>query len=215
MSIAATAAWSLIYWTDSIYGAQLGLVFYGFSQNYEVVYFAYIYATVSKDHFSTVSSFTHAALLAGRFVNILFTIYLLPYISWTFKCLHYVTIAVQAIATSFVLKLPTVKNHTSSSPQMNARNHIAPSINNGQRMLKQLKCTYTNDQVLLWSIWYVCGTAVFNQMTIILTSLSKLLPENDNFVSQTISSSNTVIFNFFYIRRQMIPLEYLHCYWAL
>lgn len=180
MSMATTAAWSLIYWTNTIYGAQLGLVFYGFSQNYEVVYFAYIYAIVSKDHFSAVSSFTHAALLAGRFINILFTIYLLPYISWSFKFLHYATIAIQAVATSFVLKLPA-----SSSAQIDAGSHNSQSNKFGQRMLEKLKFAYTNERVIFWSIWYICGTAIFNQITMLLTSLSKLLPENEYFVSQS------------------------------
>lgn len=192
MSLSATAAWSLIYWTKSIYGAQVGLAFYGFAQNYEVVYFAYIYASVSKDHFSTVSSFTHAALLAGRFVNILFTMYALPYISWAVKFVHYLTIAAQATATSFALKLPS-DARMQSSAQIDAQRHNnVLSIKYGQRMfvlkLKQLKSTYANDRLIFWSIWYVCGTAVFNQLSIVLTSSSELLPENGNFVSEFLQS---------------------------
>lgn len=191
MSLSATAAWSSIYWTDTIYGAQLGLVFYGFAQNYEVVYFAYIFASVSKDHFSTVSSFTHATLLFGRFVNILFTMYLLPYISWSAKFLHYITIAVQATATSFALKLPNVVCVSSPSVQIDARNrNNVQSIGHDQRkfvlMFKHFKSTYTNDFVIFWSIWYVFGMAIFNQLSAIIISSSKLLPENGSIVSTSL-----------------------------
>lgn len=186
MSLSVTAAWSLVYWTNSIYGAQLGLAFYGLAQNYEVVYFAYIFASVSEDHFSTASSFTHAALLAGRLINILLTMYLLPYITWVAKFSHYLTVGVQATATSFALKLPTIVRK-SLSAQRNAGNHNEQSINYGQRMyilmLKQLKYAYTNDEVMIWSIWYVFGTAIFNQLSMALTPPFNATLENGSFVS--------------------------------
>lgn len=180
MSLSVTAAWSLIYWTNSIYGAQLGLAFYGFAQNYEVVYFAYIYASVPKDHFAAASSCTHAAILIGRFVNVLFTIYLLPYISWVGKFLLYLTLAAQSTATMFALKLPSI-DRKSLLARRNAGNENNPSINHDKQifvvMFKQLKHAYTNDQVMIWSIWYVLGAAIFNQLSIVLTSSSDTLPE--------------------------------------
>lgn len=173
---------SLLLWTKSFHGAQLIEVFYSLYSTCEVGYFAYIYAKVSKEHFLAVSSHTRAALLIGRFTSGLSSQLLFHFNLLDIHSLNYVTLATQIAATSITVFLPTVKEsiyfyrNKSSTDEIIQESHSNLQSNLDDKQIKydkcrlafglmwnQLKCAYSNRQVVLWSVWYACGMCAFVQ----------------------------------------------------
>lgn len=166
----------LLIWTKSFHGAQLIEVFYSLYATCEVAYFAYIYAKVSKEYFLSVSSHTRAALLIGRFTSGLSSQLLFHFQLLDIHSLNYLTLSTQIAATLIAVFLPRVKQsiyfyrNKSSIDEIIQTSHsnLQCNLNDKQikydkcrlafvLMWKQLKCAYSNRQVVLWSVWYACG----------------------------------------------------------
>lgn len=180
--IAGTVTSSLMLWTRTFHGAQLIEVFYSLYSTCEVAYFAYIYAKVSKEHFLSVSSHTRAALLIGRFMSGLLSQLLFHLNLMDVHTLNYLTFSTQIAATLISVFLPRVKQsiyfyrNKSSTSEIIAQSHsnLQCNLNDKQvkydhcrlafvLMWKQLRCAYSNRQVVLWSVWYACGMCAFVQ----------------------------------------------------
>lgn len=166
----------LLIWTKSFHGAQLIEIFYSLYATCEVAYFAYIYAKVSKEYFLSVSSHTRAALLIGRFTSGLSSQLLFHFELLDIHSLNYLTLSTQIAATLIAIFLPRVKQsiyfyrNKSSIDEIiqESRINLQCNLNDNQikynkcrlaivLMWKQLKCAYSNRQVVLWSVWYACG----------------------------------------------------------
>lgn len=172
-------------WTRSFHGAQLIEVFYSLYATCEVAYFAYIYAKVSRDHFLAVSSHTRAALLVGRFTSGVLSQLLMHFSLMNIHTLNYLTFGTQIVAMSITVFLPKVnesiyfyRNKASNADIIqDSRNDLNCNLSDSQTvkcdkcrqafnlMWKQLKCAYSNRQVVLWSLWYACGMCAFVQFT--------------------------------------------------
>lgn len=183
MGLTGIVTWSLLLWTTSFVGAQLIEVFYALYACCEVAYFSYIYAKVSKEHFSAVSSHTRAALLVGRFTSGVLSQSLMYFKLMDVRTLNYLTLAAQIAATSCAIFLPKVNEsiyfYRNQSLSVDVINESRNSLNSNlatQRsikcdkyrqafmlMWKQLNCAYSNRHVILWSIWYACGMCIFVQ----------------------------------------------------
>lgn len=170
-------------WTRSFHGAQLIEVFYSLYAACEVAYFAYIYAKVSREHFLAVSSHTRAALLVGRFTSGVLSQLLMHFKLMDIHTLNYVTFGAQIAAMSITVFLPKVnesiyfsRNKSSNDNIIReSHNDLNCNLNSSQTvkcdkcrqafnlMWKQLKCAYSNRQVVLWSLWYACGMCAFVQ----------------------------------------------------
>lgn len=175
--------WSLLLWTKTFLGAQLIEVFYALYATCEVAYFAYIYAKVSKEHFLAVSSHTRAALLVGRFMSGVLSQSLMHFKLMDIHTLNYLSLAGQIAATLITIFLPKVdksiyfyRNKSSNDVIIeDSRNSLHNNLDDKQSikcnkcqqafslMWKQLKCAYSNKQVVLWSMWYACGMCGFLQ----------------------------------------------------
>lgn len=174
--------WSLLLWTKSFQGAQLIEVFYSLYSTCEVAYFAYIYAKVSKEHFLVVSAHNRAALLIGRFLSGILSQLLFNFHLMDVHSLNYITLGAQIAATLITVFLPNVNASIyffrKKSPNEGVIEEIhsnLPSNSNDNKqsvkcdkyqqafalMWKQLKCAYSNRQIVLWSIWYACGMCAF------------------------------------------------------
>lgn len=168
MSLMSVAAWSLLNWLHSN-GLQTALVFFEFFKNYKVPYFAYIFAKVSKDHFPTVSSLTHAAIFASTLFSFVFLDFFTHRIAT--ETIFYVIFATQIIAVFVALCLPSVYR-------------IQPSTtlcNHSVWIFEQLKCAYTNGRIIIWSLWFICGTAIINEFTnVLLKKLSNILSNRED-----------------------------------
>lgn len=174
---------SLLLWTDSFVGAQLIELIYALYTTCEVAYFAYIYANVSKEHFLAVSSHTRAALLVGRFISGVLSQSLMHFKLMDIHTLNYLSLAGQIAATLVAIFLPKVdrsiyfyrNKSTNDEITDDSRNNLHNNLNERQSikcdkcqqafslMWMQLKCAYSNNQVVLWSVWYACGMCGFLQ----------------------------------------------------
>jgi solute carrier family 19 (thiamine transporter), member 2/3 len=75
----------------------------------DVAYFTYMYAKVDKQHYQKVTSHTHAATFAGKFIGGTMS-QILVYFKWMdYRQLNYLTLATQTMATVWALFLPNVK----------------------------------------------------------------------------------------------------------
>lgn len=176
MGLSGIVTWCLLLWTRSFIGAQLIEVTYAIYSAAEVAYFAYIYAKVSKEHFSAVSSHTRAALLLGRFISGVLSQLLMHFKLMDIHSLNYLTLATQIAATSIAVFLPNIKESLyfyRNKSSEGSRNNLhlnstdSQSINTCNRaftlMWQQLICAYSNREVVLWSVWYACGMCGFVQ----------------------------------------------------
>ncbi|XP_031621423.1 thiamine transporter 2-like [Contarinia nasturtii] len=178
--LAGIITWSLLLWTRSFYGAQLVEVFYSLYIACEVSYFAYIYAKVSKEHFLAVSSHTRAALLMGRFISGVLSQLLLYLKLMDIHSLNFITLTTQIAATIMAIFLPNVEKSiyfNTSTDDIIQQSHSNLQCETSDKqsidrvkwrqafvlMSKQLKYSYSNRHVVLWSIWYACGMCVFLQ----------------------------------------------------
>lgn len=192
MGLAGIVTYSLLLWTKSFFGAQLLEVTYAAYSTSEVAYFAYIYAKVSKEHYSAVTSHTRAGLLIGRFISGVLSQSLIHFKLMKIDELNYITLSAQIVATIFAISLPSVKEsiyfyrRNSKSTAIEADNlgnglpNAFPQSNTKQAfalMWSQFKCAYSNRQILLWSIWYAFGLCGFLQ---VLTYVQMLWIEIDN-----------------------------------
>lgn len=196
MGFAGILTWSLLLWTRSFFGAELIEVSYAAYSASEVAYFAYIYAKVSKEHYSVVTSHTRAALLVGRFASGVLSQILMHFKVMGIHELNYLTLAAQVIATVFAIFLPKVnesiyfyrRNAASVESSVdhldvNTQSSLNQSADSQQYrqafelMWKQFKCAYSSRKVLFWSIWYAFGMCGYLQ---VLTYVQLLWIEIDN-----------------------------------
>lgn len=190
MGFAGIVTWSLLLWTKSYLAAQLIEVCYAAYSASEVAYYAYIYAKVSKEHYSAVTSHTRAGLMIGRFASGVISQVLKHFNIMDIHELNYITLSAQIIATVFAAFLPNVSQSiyfyrpnamvTSSSNTVGIGRPLAgvnfefainPPETTNQRICRafqlmsaQIKCAYSNRKVLLWSIWYALGMCGYLQI---------------------------------------------------
>lgn len=178
MGLSGIVTWTILLWTTSFFAAQVGQVFYALYTNCEVAYFAYIYAKVSKEHFRAVSSHTRAALLAGRFISGMASQSLRYFQLMDIHSLNYFSLSTQMAATCMTIFLPKIhqslyfyRNRLPTGDIIHeSQNNLGQSTHKSVErvrckrafglMLSQLKCAYSNRQVVLWSIWYACGMCI-------------------------------------------------------
>lgn len=178
MGFAGIIKWSLLLWTTSYVGAQLSQVSYAAFVSFEVAYYAFIYAKVSEEHYSEVTSHTRAALLIGRFVSGVISQTLMHFNIMGIHELNYITLSTLILATVFAAFLPKVVTVASSSingicsnqagTSFEAQTTSVPTNERIHRAFQlighQIKCAYSNRTVLLWSMWYAFGMCGFLQV---------------------------------------------------
>lgn len=164
MSMTSAIAWGFSYWLPSDHGHQSAVVLYEIFKNFKIPYFAYIFAKVSRDHYSSVSSFTHAAVFAGNFIAFV-SVQLIADHLISGHALFYVIFSAQIIATLIAICLPSLDRMQSP---ISLRQH---SI----WIFEQLKFAYTNYRILIWSLWYIGGTSISNQFSALLPQLELTL----------------------------------------
>lgn len=190
IGITGIITWAMLLWTTSVLWSQIIQVFYAAYVSCEVAYFTYIYAKVSKDHYLAVTSHTRAALLAGKFISGVVGQTLVHTQLMNIRELNYITFGAQIAATMVALMLPSVEssiyfNRTESVDQLvsDAESKTMFKVKSAFKVISsQFQCAYTNQHVVLWSIWYafgVCGYfQVWNYVQMLWTAI-----DNDPAVS--------------------------------
>lgn len=175
----------MLVWTESLRSLQILEIFYGTYMATEIGYFTYIYAKVDKEHYLKVTSYARAAVLSGRFVAGTLGQTLVYTNAMDYRQLHILTLAAQIGATIWSLLLPSVgtslyfhKRVPDETDAMIAADcpHIdtVASIDDDRHRLcgqdkfaaavrqfgLHFKSSYTNYNVIIWSVWYavaMCG----------------------------------------------------------
>lgn len=162
----------MLLWTTSLFWSQIIQVFYAAYISCEVAYFTYIYAKVSKDHYLAVTSHTRAALLAGKFMSGMIGQALVRTQVMNIRELNFITFGAQIAATVAAMMLPSAE----SSIYFNRIDSIDSIVNDARNTLMgqfmsafnvisiQLRSAYSNQHVILWSVWYSFGLCGFFQV---------------------------------------------------
>ncbi|CAJ0939734.1 unnamed protein product, partial [Mesorhabditis belari] len=100
--------WMLFVLARSVLVQQLIEVFYGWATATEIAYFAYIYVKVDKSHYKKVTSYTRAALQAGKCVAYVLAQILIGTDAASYRALNVISLVSLWIALVFSLILPAV-----------------------------------------------------------------------------------------------------------
>ena len=146
-------AWGLLFWANSDIATDYNVMLYQFVRNFKIPYFAFIFAKVTKDHYSMVSSLTHAAIFAGHSIN--FGIH-----QWAPDFIRIETV------------FPPLIIATAIAVFLHILNRMQSSSSHSIWLFKELKFAYTNYRIIIWSLWFIVATAILNQFNVEL--LSKL-----------------------------------------
>lgn len=144
----AILLWCFFRWTTSVGVAEFALVVYAFYYSCDVAYVSYIFDKVSSDHFLTATSFSHAAPLMGRFINVL----LFTVINIEHNVHLYLGLAAQIVALLIAVIFLNFNRIQSSSTSLQR----AP-----QNMITHVQTAISNQHVVFYSIWYIAGFGVF------------------------------------------------------
>lgn len=164
MSLMSGIAWVLFFWIPHNHGHMVALVLYEILKHFKIPYFAYIFAKVSKDRFSSVSSLTHAAVFAGSFLGAV-CVELIIDGSISDQAIFYCIFIAQMFAIYIAVSSPKLDRMPSP---MNLSNHC-------NWIVEQLKFACTNYRIIIWSGWFIAGTVMMNQFNELFPTLETTL----------------------------------------
>lgn len=204
IGISGIITYCLLLWTTSKYWAQVIQVSYAIYMATEVSYFTYIYAKVDKEHYLKVTSHTRAALLCGRFTSGVLAQVLYNTKLMDIRELNFITLAAQVAATFWAVFLPSVPRSVYFNQIVAEENNMttlsvveAPSTEkpNGKTntnytsafylIFNQFNEAYTNQNVILWSVWYVFGVCGHYQVINYIQMLWGTIDNNPDVSSES------------------------------
>uniref|UniRef100_A0A336LUE0 CSON004782 protein n=1 Tax=Culicoides sonorensis TaxID=179676 RepID=A0A336LUE0_CULSO len=159
--ISGIITWSLFLWTQSLLGLQIAEVFYGVYLATEVSYYTYIYAKVARSRYDSVTAHTRSAVFLGRFVGGALGQILVFTRLMNYKELNYLTLGTQVLCTFWVFLLPKV----SSSVYFNRNENNNDERTSSALLWYHFKTSFSNIEVIQWSLWYAIGNCGFVQVT--------------------------------------------------
>ncbi|XP_063704425.1 folate transporter 1-like [Culicoides brevitarsis] len=178
--LSGVIVWALLLWTEALSSMIVAQLFYGTYIATEVAYYTYIYAKVDRDHYDRVTAHTRSSMFWGRFLASVVAQTLLYVKLMDYESLNYITFGSQVACTLWVFLLPKVESsiyfHRKKEDDFKELESIMP-LNNAaprpqekpltafQLLWSQFKTSYSNVEVLQWSIWYTIGTCGFYQVT--------------------------------------------------
>ncbi|XP_063704598.1 thiamine transporter 2-like [Culicoides brevitarsis] len=180
-SICGIIMWSLMLWTDEYYWLLVIQIFYGTYMAAEVAYYTYMYAKCDRKDYQKVTSHTRAAITAGKFLSGLIAQLLYSFEVMDIRELNYISFATQLISLPLAFLLPSVstsvyfyKNTESidntkckndaNLQQMDINQRKQFSSRDAILLIKtHFLQSYSNKEVLYWSIWWFLATGGFIQ----------------------------------------------------
>ena len=172
-SLALIATRAILVWGQGIPIMKVMQVTYGLSGAAEIAYFSYVYAMVEVGRYQTVTGYTRAVVLFGKGLSGILGQILISTGMANYLHLNYISFGSACIAFLVSLALPKVdKNilaHHSTHTHIahtEACTEIISSENKDKvswklfflDMLVSFKKSYSNGQLLMWSVWWAFAT---------------------------------------------------------
>ncbi|KAK6755434.1 hypothetical protein RB195_014040 [Necator americanus] len=175
-ALAYIAVWIIFVFFGSVLAQQILEFFYGWATATEIAYFAYIYVNVSKKNFQRVTSYTHGALLLGRFASYSLA-QLIILLKWgTYQTLNIISLAVLGVALIFALALPPVSWKTAYEKKLIAvglKPETVPKNSTTYKdfaklhfktLISDIKKIYGNMFMMKWSLWWALASCANYQI---------------------------------------------------
>lgn len=173
MCLSSALKWGTLLCTKSFAGAQFSQVMSAVFAASEVAFFAYVYAKIPKEHYLTVTAQTRASLMIGEFVSSILGQILFTGDFLGLNEISYFSFFAAGGGMLIAISLPRVQQsvyfyRNNDIDELNVDRSTENKDCDGAflMMWKQIKCAYSNQKVVLWSIWYafsLCGyLQVFN-----------------------------------------------------
>jgi len=182
--------WSLFLGAQGLFGLQLAEVFYGTYLATEVAYYTYMYAKVDREHYDRVTAHNRSATFWGRFIGGV-SGQALVLLGWmNYKELNYLTLGTQVLATIWAFWLPGVKNsiyfHRKKEEvvENGEKLNISPKKeeNAFQLLWSHFKMSYSDIEVIQWSLWYAIGNCGFVQITTYIQVLWNTIDDSQDVI---------------------------------
>lgn len=203
-------------------------VFYGVAMACEVAYYTYIYATVDKDQYRLVTSYTYSAIFIGE-LGAAIVSQLFVSLKWLdYFELNYLSLAGTSLAFVLSLLLPPVRQSIYFHPKEDliGSNLKESKLNFYQRLkraynwlFRDFKMAYSNTYILKWSLWWTASNAVHLQISFYIQTLWEVISpdvaENERWNGGVIASqallSNTIFMtdNIIYYKLDLKALSLL------
>ena len=166
----------LLIWATGVLAMQFMQFAYGLATGAEVAYYSYIYAVVDSEHYQVVTSYTRAAVLLGRMMSGIVGQVLVSFKVTDYLGLNYISLASVSIAFIVSFALPkasgnvfgTVVESNETTPLDNSAsrttwrqrlsNHFASWKATMASMFHDFLLSYSNKELLRWSLWWAFAT---------------------------------------------------------
>ncbi|EYB91005.1 hypothetical protein Y032_0211g2188 [Ancylostoma ceylanicum] len=170
------AAWVILVFSNSARSKQAIESLYGWAAAAEIAYFAYAYATVSREKFRMVTSFTRGALLLGRFLAFsLAQLFILLQMGkyHTFKVISVVVLCISLFFASILppvswkrtyedkLLLLELKPKKTLDGRHSFRDLAKLHI---KAILRDIRIIYANKITMMWSISWAMANCAYSQV---------------------------------------------------
>ncbi|XP_042216080.1 thiamine transporter 1-like isoform X2 [Homarus americanus] len=222
--------WSLLLWARGVRAMQFMEFTYGIATSTEVAYFTYIYAKVASKFYQRVTSYTRAALLAGRFMSGILAQVLTSTRLMDYHTLNYISLTSVSVAFIIACCLPAVStsiyfhrqqylttNEGESSVRLtdiNSKESLHAKITKVAGFVwNDFKSAYTNKYLLKWSIWWAFATCgnyqVGNYIQPLWESIAPM-DQNDQLYNGAVEAIQTLLSSL-----AAFSVGYIHFNWEL
>ncbi|KAK3870342.1 hypothetical protein Pcinc_024420 [Petrolisthes cinctipes] len=229
--ISYVVTWCLLLWARGVGAMQFMEFMYGIATSTEVAYYTYIYAKVAPKFFQRVTSYTRAAILAGRFMagvlaQVLTTTKLMDY-----HTLNYISLANVSVSLFIACLLPPVpfsiyfhrQQYIVPTSEEERSTHLTQDENK-QRWTENMKkvpgllwedfkLAYSNKYLVKWSVWWAFATCGNYQVgNFIQTLWQELAPmdENTHLYNGLVEATQTLL-----SALSAFAIGYLHLNWEV
>lgn len=172
LGLAGIAVWSMLLWTTTLLELQILQGFYGMFSACEVAYYTYIYAKVAKEYYQRVTSYTRAAILAGRSISGIMGQLLISFNLMDYRQLNYITFGAMIAATVWCIFLPPVKRSIYFHQEPSVKLSMAQKTRSAFKLMwDHFKDGYSNKYTVKWSVWWALATGGFIQVQVYMQPL--------------------------------------------
>ena len=178
--VAYVATFALLAWTEGVLWMQVMQMTYGLAVASEIAYYSYIYFLIHVDRYKKVTSVVRVSVLIGRFFSgvtsqLLVSLHLMDYLE-----LDYISLASVCVAFLLSLVLPIPRKidadvvedapeeaaddttHLVETERFSCRTAVkkkwAAFKEEMTTLLLTVKCTYSDFNLLKWSLWWAFAT---------------------------------------------------------
>uniref|UniRef100_A0A914DWM1 Reduced folate carrier n=1 Tax=Acrobeloides nanus TaxID=290746 RepID=A0A914DWM1_9BILA len=208
-SLSYIGCWLTLIFGRSVFSQIAGQIFYGCATATEVAYFSYIYVKVEPKDYARTTSWTRAALQAGKCVSYFLSELIILTKIGGYQTLNYISLTSLSLTFIFANMLPfvgwkevvtretelkeTINDELTEHPKISEsyKEFVLECVKNFARRTKKV---FTDLHVLKWSFWWAMATCgQFQVGNYIQTLWAEEQPTDADNYNGFVEAANTMI----------------------